>query len=322
MNLSIPAVGVDPGPEWATDLNNSLTLIDQHDHSPGYGVAISPAGLNINSDLSFGSNNAISLRSVRFTPQSAILSLPADIGCIYEVNADLYYNDGVGNQIRITQAGSIAGSPGSITNLTPPASVSYVAVNETFVFQSDVNTPANLDAGSITVRDVSANSNGITIEAPPALASNYDIILPAGAPSANGLLLTSSSGTSLWQSSYDAIVGSTGQVANGQASHTSLTAAITAAPTYGSILVLNGAYTDNPTVSKTLTITGQGYNTVITGNLSVVATSYCNITGIRLIGNLSLNSASNGNVIINSYIGSTNTALDNGSGNYILLVQG
>ena len=179
MSLTIPTVGVEPGPQYATDVNSSLTLIDAHNHSPGYGVAINPSGLNINADLPFNSNNATLLRSVRFASQSTTLTLPTDLGCLYEVTNDLYYTDGVGNVVRITQNGSLAGTPGSISGLTPPASVTYNALNGTFTFQSNTNTPGNLDAASITVRDETANSKGITINAPTGLAANYNLQLPA-----------------------------------------------------------------------------------------------------------------------------------------------
>jgi len=46
MNLTIPTVGVTTGPTYATDINNALTTIDSHDHSPGNGVAISNAGIS------------------------------------------------------------------------------------------------------------------------------------------------------------------------------------------------------------------------------------------------------------------------------------
>jgi len=179
MNLPIPTVGQEPGPDYASDVNASLTLVDLHDHASGSGVQITPAGLNISSDLGFISNNATALRSVRFTPQGAVLSLPADLGCLYEVNDDLYYNDGVGNQIRITQSGGVAGTPGSIANLVPPASASYVSADSTFVWESDANIPANMDAASYIFRNLTLNSFGVTVSPPNALAANYSLVLPS-----------------------------------------------------------------------------------------------------------------------------------------------
>lgn len=177
MNLPIPQVGTEQGPDYATDVNNCLTIVDGHDHTPGSGNQVTPNGLNISSDLSIGGNNLTLVRSLRFSPQVTPLALPSDLGCLYEAGVDLYYNDGLGNQIRITQTGGVAGTPGSIANLTPPASASYVALNQTFVWQSGVNTPANLDAASIILRNLVASSPGLTLS-PPTLSTDYTITLP------------------------------------------------------------------------------------------------------------------------------------------------
>ena len=194
MSLILPTVGQEPSPTWAQDLNSSLTLIDQHNHATGNGVPVSPSGLNINADLPFMNNNAITLRSVRFTAQGAPLALVSDVGCLYESGVDLYYNDGSGNQIRLTQSGSVVGSSGTITGLTPPASASYSSVSGTFVFQSAVNTAANIDGASILIRDMTANSYAVTINAPSALAANYSLTLPAANPGSTSFLTVSSTG--------------------------------------------------------------------------------------------------------------------------------
>lgn len=177
MSLTIPVVGVDPGPQWATDVNNCLTVIDAHNHSPGFGVQIGADGLNITSDLTFNSTNLLAIRAARFTPQNAVLTLPADLAELYVVSNDLFFNDGTGAPIRITQNGSIVGTSGSISGLVPPASVSYAS--GTFTFQSNVNTPANLDAASIILRNFTASSKGLTLSPPNAMASNYTITLPS-----------------------------------------------------------------------------------------------------------------------------------------------
>lgn len=184
MNLPIPITGQDPGPDYANQVNNSLNIVDGHNHEPGSGVQITPGGLDINSDLTFLSNNATALRSVRFAPQMTNLSGASDIGCLYESGVDLWYNDGSGNQVRITASGNVAGTPGSISNLTPPASVSYSSVSQTFTFQSDTSTAGNLDAGSITLRNLTASSPGITLSPPSGLASSFTLTLPT-LPAAN-----------------------------------------------------------------------------------------------------------------------------------------
>lgn len=179
MNLPVPVIGVEPGPQWASDVNSCFTAVDQHNHSSGSGVQITPSGINLNADLTLNNNNLTSIRSSRYTSQGSTLSNPNDLNCTYVSGVDLYYNDGNGNQVRMTQSGNVAGTPGSISNLTSPASASYNSVSETFVWQSAANTPANLDAGSVIFRDIVANSNGVTVNPPNPIPSNYSLTLPS-----------------------------------------------------------------------------------------------------------------------------------------------
>lgn len=192
MNLPLPTVGVDPGPDYANNQNAGTTIIDTHDHSAGRGVPVTPNGLNITSDLSFQQNNATQLRSARLFPQAAPLSGATDLGCLYESGVDLYYNDGSGNQVRITQSGAVAGSPGSIANLASPASASYVSANETFVWESAASTPANMDLASLILRNLVANSKGLTLQPPNSMSANYTITLPSLPPGQQIMTLDSS----------------------------------------------------------------------------------------------------------------------------------
>lgn len=178
MNLPIPVVGVDPGPDWALNINSCLTIIDSHDHTSGKGIQITPNGLNINTDLSFAGNNATNLRSTRFIAQGSPLSLSSDLGCLYVSGSDLYFNDASGNQIRMTIAGGVNGSPGSISNLIAPASATYVSGTATFVWQSAVNVAANMDNASVILRNQTINSKGLTLSPPNAMGSDYSIVLP------------------------------------------------------------------------------------------------------------------------------------------------
>lgn len=178
MNLPVPGVSLTDGPQWATDVNSCLTIIDGHTHASGSGVQVTPDGLNINADLSLNINNLINGRSVRFKPQGSPLSGAADLGCLYESGVDLYFNDGSGNQVRITQAGGVAGSPGSIANLASPASATYVGGNGSFVWQQSANTSADMDFGSAIMRNDTANSKAVTLSPAASLGTNYSLTLP------------------------------------------------------------------------------------------------------------------------------------------------
>lgn len=190
MLLPVPVVGVEIGPQWATDLNNCLNLVDIHDHSPGFGVQITPSGIDINSSLSFNNNNAIALKAVQFTPQGS--TLPLVLGSLYEVGVDLYYTDGAGNVIRFTQSGSIAGATGTIAGLVSPASATYIPGDQTFVWQSNANTPANMDAASYIFRNLVSSSFGLTLEPPAAMSADYALVLPQLPPSVKIMTLDAS----------------------------------------------------------------------------------------------------------------------------------
>lgn len=194
MNLPVPVTGVDPGPDYANNVNTSLNTVDSHDHTTGKGVPITPQGMNINIDLPFNGNNAITLRSTRYALQGSPLNGASDLACLYFSGVDLYANDANGDQIRLTQNGNIAGTSGSIANLNPPASAAYVTGSGTFVFQSGSNLPGNLDAASVTFRDQTVGSPGMTMNANAAIASNFDVTWLAAPPSSTMLLSMDSAG--------------------------------------------------------------------------------------------------------------------------------
>lgn len=276
MNLPIATVSVEPGPQWAQDINNSLTIIDGHNHAPGYGVPINPSGLNINSDLPIGNNNLTSIKSVRLQPQSAPLSGPADLGALYESGVDLFYNDGSGNQIRITQGGGLAGTPGSIANLTSPASATYVSSTQTFVWESDANTPANLDAGFVILRNNIANSFGLTLLPPNAMGSNFSIVLPT-LPAQTNIMTLDASGnigaTLNVDNSTLTISGNQIKVANAGITAAQIAPGAITYPALGplnSVLGLSsGGYASNsgtydPVPNQSVTITTTGRPVMIT----------------------------------------------------------
>lgn len=192
MNLPVPIVGVDPGPDWATNINACLGILDQHNHSSGQGVQITPSGLNINSDLTMNSNNLTYVNTVRFVNLSGTLAgTSPNLGCIYEANNELIYNDGAGNVVPITKTGSVNAGAGSITGLpSGTASASYSAGSQTFIWQSATNTPANMDFGSGIFRNIVANSKGLTLNPPNAMGADYSVALPQPNGTGNTVVLT------------------------------------------------------------------------------------------------------------------------------------
>lgn len=322
MNLIESTINSDSGLAWEQNLNASLTIIDGHNHSPGYGVQITPNGLNLNTDVDFLGNNAIGLRSTRFTPHVGPLGGVNDLGETYVSGVDLYYNDTNGVQIRITQAGGIAGTPGSIGGLVPPASVFYDVGVPSFVFESAVNVVASIDVRSLILRNATVSSNSITIEAPTPLSTSYAVILPSALPSTLAALSSDSAGNMYWVNDYDAVAGSSAQVTSGMATHASIGAALTAAGVDGIVKVLRGTFTENVTISSRQRLIGMGVTSTISGDLSLVGVDKAYVSGVNVTGNVTLDSATTESMVIESYCALSSAVTDNGSGNYIQLTQG
>lgn len=209
MNLPVPVVGQEPGPQYAQDVNASLNIVDGHNHTPGYGVPIPAAAINYNADISAMDNRLTLAKSVTFTEQgSPLAGILPDLAALYVSGVDLYYNDGSGNQIRVTQGGSVTGTPGSITGLTPPASASYSIAGSEFIWQSDVNTSAGMDNGPVTIREEIANAHGITIQSPSALAADYSFTFPSALPGSTSFVTSDTSGNLDYVSTTGGIIQS------------------------------------------------------------------------------------------------------------------
>lgn len=179
MSLSIPTVGQEPGPQYAFDVNTSLTLVDQHDHSPGRGVQITPSGININADLSFNSHSAINLINATFISQSsgsaALQSVYVAPGSESPALQDLWYNDSAGNAIQITAGGQVNATAATIPGESYAAGTFFWKQTQ----DSLPTTPANFDIGSVTIRPNTALTTlGVTLSPPSAIASAYTISLP------------------------------------------------------------------------------------------------------------------------------------------------
>lgn len=197
MSLVLPGVGTQSGPQYATDVNNSLSIIDTHDHTPGNGVLIPTAGINIDNTLSFNTFGASDLQRLSLDAQVSPLSGVTYPTSLYASGVDLYFNDGSGNQIQITSSGQVNTATGNITGLSAPAAASYISGSQKFLWQanSGTNLPATMEGASVVVREQVAAGNGVTISAPTGLAANYTLTLAAALPStSNALTLVNSSG--------------------------------------------------------------------------------------------------------------------------------
>ena|ERR1700677_590069 len=199
MNLTEPIVGSTISPTWALDLNADLTLIDQHNHTPGQGVQIPPAGLDINSNLTFNYNSLIDLNSLVFAGTVSGTTVPLSL---FTNGTDLFYEDVHGNTIQLTKSGGPNAGTGNIQGLpsTPvgAAGISWVNGSSTFDFLLDSGmVGANIAIGSLaltyTASPATPTSMQIVVEVPSAI-SGYTLTLPAAVPSSTSFLQMDSGG--------------------------------------------------------------------------------------------------------------------------------
>ena len=114
MSLNEPSVGTTAGPTWATELNANFTTIDQHDHTSGKGVQLTPSALNINSDLEFNGNAAIELK--RLTIDSSATGSGTNYS-VYQSGGNLYWYNGSGQAVQITNGANVKTTGGSIDGM-------------------------------------------------------------------------------------------------------------------------------------------------------------------------------------------------------------
>lgn len=143
MGLTVPVAGSTAGPLYATEVSDDLDIVAGHRHtgeanSDGYQVPT--AGLDINEDLSFQSNNAISLRSTRFQNQSLVLAGSGDVGCVYEKSGDLWYNNSAGTPIQITSGAAVIGTVGGYTTVQTSINLTIDAADETILVSCDTTS--------------------------------------------------------------------------------------------------------------------------------------------------------------------------------------
>lgn len=199
MSLPVPGVGITTGPQWASDVNASLGIIDGHDHTSGNGVLINPGGIDINTDFPFNGFRATSLLAAVFNSQASALS---GTNFAYVVNGNLFFNDGSGNQVQMTSGGGVAGTPGSIGSLTSPAAATYSAGSKTFIWTADSGKAAAMDNGAVTIRETDVGSaKGVTLASASALVADYQLTLPSALPASTQYLTSSSSGTLTYSTS-------------------------------------------------------------------------------------------------------------------------
>lgn len=151
MGLTIPTA---PTPEslYSADLSNDLLIIAAHTHTGENnkdGYQLDANSLNISQDIQFNNTNVGLARSLRLTVNGSNISGSSDVNSIYDVNGDLWFNDGNGDQIRLTEAGAIA--PTAVS-----ANLAYVGVTVNGTGSTPFIIPFNATYNLLNISTTSA----------------------------------------------------------------------------------------------------------------------------------------------------------------------
>lgn len=206
LNISskIPVQGVTIGVTAAKGINYCLTVVDGHNHSLGSGNQITPPAINMDVDFDFNNLGPKRLKSIQFQSQIVVV----DEKCAYVKGTNLFYNNsdsdpGGSSYILITFNHQLAPSASAdITNLSAPASLAYNSSIGTFIFQDVINSPAYIDCSSITIRNGTPDSYGITLKAIASTAT-CSITLPALPDSPQKFCLMNTTGAILTSYAVD-----------------------------------------------------------------------------------------------------------------------
>lgn len=272
MNITLPTPEVTSGPEWANQLVDAFDNVDAHDHTAGKGVKVPVAGLNINADLEFNNNNAIELRSSRYTNHGSTLSTSLDKNCLYFVNGDLFINNNAGTSVQLTSGnainlstvGTIGGDYGQ-PGVT--ASATYSDTTKTFVWTQAPTQTAKMAVGDLLVYETVASATPITIKSSSGVTTGYDFFLPQSAPTANQLWRENSTATG---ADFVTIQGTANQLTITHAAST-ITASLPSTLIAPGTLSVTGNF---DVATNKMTVNASSGNTAIAGDLAIATNKF------------------------------------------------
>lgn len=200
IGVVLPVVGGTSdalGEQTILDFLNAVNLV--------LAAKVTPAGIDINGDLSFVSGvtayGAVDLLKASFTNQASALAAGANPVALYTVgsNGDLYFNNAIGNQIQVTSGAAVnVSSTGGVTGAgygVGGVEVNWDSVNTKYRLRSGagINDFADAELGSLRLNDGSGNF--LTINPSGSMASDYAVTFPAALPGAQSIMHVNAAGT-------------------------------------------------------------------------------------------------------------------------------
>lgn len=239
MNITPPTPEVTQGPEWAQDINTILTTtIAEHNHqSPNGGVPLTQDALAIDGNLSLNGNQLTNVNAVGLET----LNAPASgSNRLYNDSGDLYYTDGNGTNVRITENGSLsAASFGGISGLSGTQGSATFAGLSTFVWKKEATEYATMENGPVKIYsgNDAAPTSGITLVGKDGLASDvtcslspFNTVLPQDLPVTQSFITLTTTGEQTASVSFNKGI-TKGMVQSGSTGTSQLAAWVQTTPT-------------------------------------------------------------------------------------------
>lgn len=198
IGVDLPTVSVTPGPNYANSINAFLEALQDVVEAK-----VTPAGFDMNSDLSFLSSGGTAYRAkdllaTSFRSQSATLNTTTYANSAYFANGNFYVNDGSGNAIQLTSGGALnaAGLSGITGSGYGSGGVEVKWDSGNLRYELKSGSGSN-DFADLLVDDVRLNdgsNNYVTLSA-QAMGADYTVTLPAAAPASTSIVTMASTGT-------------------------------------------------------------------------------------------------------------------------------
>ena len=144
LGMTLPSVSITAGPQWATELNAALTVVDEHDHTSGKGQRIVPAAININAELTFNDNPLTDAGYLgMFNNPSPLAS--SILNTMYVSGGELYFNDGAGTALQLTDSGTPVSTNGFYGDYASTGTqTSYDDAAKLYSFKDSNTDPASI----------------------------------------------------------------------------------------------------------------------------------------------------------------------------------
>lgn len=210
LTLSLPTVGVTPAVDAYELWNEALEAL-----AAVVSGSITPSSIVINANIDFKpgatSYAPVDVNRVAYDALGSLLSAATYPRSTFVYGGELYFNDGSGNQVQITDGGSIVGTPGSITGTGygTPVEVNWAAGAADYHMYADSSASPALYA-DVNMADCllsDGSSNFLRLSA-GTMASDYTLTFPDAVPGANNTILQASVSGSIATVSFSNTVAS------------------------------------------------------------------------------------------------------------------